>query len=79
MWEQGILESVDVDGTAQLSPTTNYRTWGMLTSADFSNNELPYIDDSVVSSSSKSRFFVIMSVIASLSCLTISRINIRFL
>jgi len=48
IWEQGVLESVDVDGTASLSPTSNFRAWTVLTEADFSNNDLPYIDESVV-------------------------------
>ena len=49
IWEQGVLESVDVDGNASLSPTSNLRAWSVLTEADFSRNDLPYIDESVVS------------------------------
>ena len=49
IWEQGVLESVDVDGNASLSSTSNLRAWSVLTEADFSGNDLPYIDESVVS------------------------------
>ena len=49
IWEQGVLESVDVDGNASLSSTSNLRAWSVLTEADFSRNDLPYIDESVVS------------------------------
>ena len=48
IWEQGVLESVDIDGTTSLSPTSNFRAWTALTEADFSRNDLPYIDESVV-------------------------------
>ncbi|XP_068712690.1 nischarin-like isoform X2 [Montipora foliosa] len=48
IWEQGVLESVDIDaGTASLKPTSNLRSWTALTEVDFSNNSLPYIDESV--------------------------------
>ena len=49
IWEQGVLESVDIDaGTASLKPTSNLRSWTALTEVDFSSNSLPYIDESVV-------------------------------
>jgi len=49
IWEQGMLESVEVNGSTSLSPTLDYRIWIKLKTADFSNNQLPYIDESVVS------------------------------
>lgn len=48
IWEQGVLESVEVNGSASLSPRLDFRAWTALTNADFSSNELPYIDESVV-------------------------------
>lgn len=48
IWEQGVLETVDVDGNTSLSPESNFRAWTALTEADFSRNDLPYIDESVV-------------------------------
>lgn len=48
IWEQGILEEVHQDGTANLCPAPNLRAWSSLTEADFSKNDLPYIDESVV-------------------------------
>ena len=48
IWEQGVLESVDVDGNTSLSSMSNFRAWTALTEADFSTNDLPYIDESVV-------------------------------
>ena len=50
IWEQGVLESVEVNGSASLSPTLDFRAWTALTDADFSGNDLPYIDESVVNS-----------------------------
>lgn len=48
IWEQGVLESVEADGSASLSPALDFRAWTALTDADFSRNDLPYIDESVV-------------------------------
>jgi len=48
IWEQGVLGSVEVNGSASLSPRLDFRAWTALTNADFSSNELPYIDESVV-------------------------------
>lgn len=48
IWEQGVLESVEADGSASLSPALDFRTWTALIEADFSRNDLPYIDESVV-------------------------------
>ena len=48
IWEQGVLESVEANGSASLSPALDFRAWTALTDADFSGNDLPYIDESVV-------------------------------
>ena len=37
-----------MDGNTSLSPESNFRAWTALTEADFSRNDLPYIDESVV-------------------------------
>ena len=50
IWERGLLEEVHQDGTANLCPAPNLRAWSSLTEADFSKNDLPYIDESVVNS-----------------------------
>lgn len=49
IWEQGVLESVEANGSTSLSPTSDFREWTALIDADFSRNDLPYIDESVVS------------------------------
>ena len=51
MWEKGVLESVEQNGTSSLSTSDigTYNAWSMVVEADFSKNELPYIDESVVS------------------------------
>ena len=48
IWEEGVLESVEANGSASLSPTLDFRAWTALTDADLSKNDLPYIDESVV-------------------------------
>ena len=48
IWGQGVLEVVEQGGTASLSPTSNFRAWTNVNEADFSKNDLPYIDESVV-------------------------------
>ena len=42
------MESVEANGSASLSPALDFRAWTALTDADFSRNDLPYIDESVV-------------------------------
>ena len=51
MWEKGVLESVELDGKTCLSTSSmgTLHSWNAVTEADFSKNELPYIDESVVS------------------------------
>ena len=48
IWEEGVLESVEANGSASLSPMLDFRAWTALTDADLSKNDLPYIDESVV-------------------------------
>ena len=48
IWEQGVLETVEADGSSSLTSTSDFRAWTALNDADFSRNDLPYIDESVV-------------------------------
>lgn len=49
IWDQGVLESVEVDGIASLNTMRNFGSWTALTEVDFSGNGVSYIDESVVS------------------------------
>ena len=58
IWEQGVLETVEADGSSSLTSTSPFRAWTALNDADFSRNDLPYIDESVVNAAA---FYEIIS------------------
>ena len=58
IWEHGVLETVEVDGSSSLTSTSDFRAWTALNDADFSRNDLPYIDESVVNAAA---FYEIIS------------------
>lgn len=58
IWEQGVLETVEADGSSSLTSTSDFRAWTALSDADFSRNDLPYIDESVVNAAA---FYEIIS------------------